>query len=174
MIFTPRNKPIDDIDVKILDVQIQMVYVTKFLGVQIDSQLTWKKHIEYTCKKLSKCVGILCKARKKLYKSTLISLYYPFAYPYFIYCNHVWGTNYPSCLERIYLIQNKLVRIMTCSPFRAHTEPLYFANKALNIMISMTISLILSCMNVYMATFLIYSGTIFREMLTYMTIIFEM
>ena len=27
---------------------------------------------------------------------------------------------------------------------------------------------------VYMATFLIYSGTIFREMLTYMIIIFEM
>ena len=133
MIFTPRNILIDDIDVKILDVQIQRVYVTKFLGVQIDSQLTWKKHIEYTCKKLSKCVGILCKARKKLYKSTLISLYYSFAYPYFIYCNHVWGTNYPSCLERIYLIQKKLVRIMTCSPFRAHTEPLYFANKVLNI-----------------------------------------
>ena len=64
MIFTPRNKLIDDIDVKILDVQIQRVYVTKFLGVQVDSQLTWKKHIKYTCRKLSKCVGILCKARK--------------------------------------------------------------------------------------------------------------
>ena len=74
MIFTPRNKLIDDIDVKILDVQIQRVYVTKFLGVQIDSQLIWKKHIEYTCKKLSKCVGILCKARKK-YINLLLSAY---------------------------------------------------------------------------------------------------
>ena len=133
MVFTPRNKLINDIDVKIHDVQIQRVYATKFLGVQIDAQLTWKTHIEYTCKKLSKCVGILCKARKKLYKSTLISLYYSFAYPYFIYCNHVWGQNYPSCLERISLIQKKLVRIITCSPFRAHTEPLYFANKILNV-----------------------------------------
>ena len=133
MIFTPKNKVIDDIEVKIHDVQIQRVYTTKFLGVQIDSKLTWKMHIEYTCKKLSKCVGILCKARKKLYKSTLISLYYSFAYPYFIYCNHVWGTNYPSCLERIYLIQKKLIRIITCSPFRAHTGPLYFANKILNV-----------------------------------------
>ena len=74
MVFTPRNKLINDIDVKIHDVQIQRVYATKFLGVQIDAQLTWKTHIEYTCKKLSKCVGILCKARKKLYKSTLISV----------------------------------------------------------------------------------------------------
>ena len=133
MVFTPKNKLIDDIEVKIHDVPIQRVYTAKFLGVQIDSKLTWKMHIEYTCKKLSKCVGILCKARKKLYKSTLISLYYSFAYPYFIYCNHVWGTNYPSCLERIYLIQKKLIRIITCSPFRAHTGPLYFANKILNV-----------------------------------------
>ena len=133
MVFTPRNRLINDIDVKIHDVQIQRVYATNFLGVQIDAQLTWKTHIEYTCKKLSKCVGILCKARKILYKSTLISFYYSFAYPYFIYCNHVWGQNYPSCLERISLIQKKLVRIITCSPFRAHTEPLYFANKILNV-----------------------------------------
>ena len=133
MVFTPRNKLINDIDVKIHDVQIQRVYATKFLGVQIDAHLTWKTHIEYTCEKLSKCVGILCKARKKIYKSTLISLYYSFSYPYFIYCNHVWGQNYPSCLERISLIQKKLVRIITCSPFRAHTEPLYFANKILKV-----------------------------------------
>ena len=58
----------------IRDVQIQKVYVTKSLGVQIYSQLTWKKHIEYSCKKLSKCVGILCKARKK-YKNLLLSAY---------------------------------------------------------------------------------------------------
>ena len=131
MVFTPRNKLINHIDVKIHDAQIQRVYATKFL-VQIDAQLTWKTHIEYTCNKLLKCVGILCKARKTLYKSTLIRLYYSFASPYFIYCNHVWGQCYPSCIERISLIQKKLVRIITCSPFRAHTEPLYFANKIMN------------------------------------------
>ena len=65
MIFTPRNKMIEDIDVQLYGVNIQRVFVTKLLGVQIDSNLTWKHHIEYTCKKLSKCVGILCKARKK-------------------------------------------------------------------------------------------------------------
>ena len=78
-------------------------------------------------------LAFFVKQGKKLYKSTLISFYYSFAYPYFIYCNHVWGQNYPSCLEIISLIQNKIVRIITCSPFRAHTEPLYFANKILNV-----------------------------------------
>ena len=46
---------------------------------------------------------------------------------------HVWGNNYPSCLEIISLTQKKLVRIITCSPFRAHTVLLYFANKILNV-----------------------------------------
>ena len=90
MVFISRNGLIDDIDIKIHGVQIQIVYATNFLGVQIDSQLIWKMHIEYAFKKLSKCVGILYKARKKLYKSTLISLYYSFANPYFMYCTHVW------------------------------------------------------------------------------------
>ena len=30
-------------------------------------------------------------------------------------------------------LQNKLIRIITCSPFRANTGPLYVANKILNV-----------------------------------------
>ena len=59
MIFTSKNKVIPDIDVKICDVCIERVFVTKFLGVLIDSQLNWKKHIEFTCTKLSKFIGVL-------------------------------------------------------------------------------------------------------------------
>ena len=76
------------------------MYTTKFLGVQIDAQLNWKRHIEYSCKKLSKCIGLLAKARKVLYKSCLINLYYTFAYPYFIYSNQVWGNAYQTNLEK--------------------------------------------------------------------------
>ena len=91
---------------------------------------------------------------------------------FFIYFNHVWGKNYHSCLDRISLIQKKLIRIITCSPFRAHTEPCPYILqiKFRTFVISMTTSLVLSCM----ATFLIYSEDIFREMLMYMTISFEM
>ena len=133
MIFTARNKTATDLDIKINEVRIERVYVTKFLGVLVDSQLTWKQHIEYTCKKLSKCIGILSKARKKLCRSSLLTLYYSFAYPYLIYCNQVWGNNYQTVLNKLLLVQKKLVRIITCSPFRAHTEPLMYANKMLSV-----------------------------------------
>ena len=146
MVFTPRNKVVNDIDICINDVRIERVYVTKFLGIQIDSQLNWKKHIDYICKKLSKCVGIIAKARKKLYKSSLITLYYSFAYPYFIYCNHVWGNTFKTSLEKMVLVQKKLIRIITCSPYRAHTGPLLFANRIMT----------LSDINVYMTGIFMY------------------
>ena len=97
------------------------------------ANILWKHHIEYTCKKLSKCVGILCKARKLLAKPSLFNLCYSFAYPYLIYCNHMRGRNYPTSLEKLCLVQKKVIRIVTCSPYRAHTETLCIANKILNV-----------------------------------------
>ena len=129
LIFTPRNKTVHDIDVKIHGVSVERVYATKFLGVIVDSKLTWKPHVEYICKKLSKCAG----TRRNMHRSSLITLYYTFAYPYFIYCNHVWGNNYASPLEKIKIIQKRLVRTIICSHYRAHTEPLFYANKLLNV-----------------------------------------
>ena len=133
IIFTSRNKCANDVDIRIQNVPIERVYATKFLGVQIDAQLTWKNHIEYTCKKLCKCVGILAKAQKKLHKSSLLTLYYSFAFPYFIYCNHVWGNTYQTNLRSLVLVQKKLVRIINCAPFKAHTEPLMFARRILSV-----------------------------------------
>ena len=50
---------------------------------------------------------MLAKARKKLSKSSLINLYYSFAYPYLIFCNHVWGNNHTTSLEKLHLVQKK-------------------------------------------------------------------
>ena len=60
IIFTPRNKIVDGIDIKINNTSIERVYDTKFLRVHIESQLSWKSRLFiHTCKKLSKCVAII-------------------------------------------------------------------------------------------------------------------
>ena len=133
MIFTSRNRHIEDIGVKIDNTNIERVYTTKFLGVQIDSKLTWKNHVDYISKKISKCAAIISKARKVLHKSTLINLYYTFAYPYFIYCNIIWGNTYAITNNKLMVIQKRLIRIVTSSPSRANTGPLFYANKLLNV-----------------------------------------
>ena len=164
MIFKARNKTSTDLDIKINEVCIERVYETKFLGVLVDSQLTWKYQIDYTCKKLSKFTGILSKTRKKLHRPSLLTLYYSFAYPYLIYCNQVWGNNYPTVLNILLLVQKRLVRIITCSPFRTHTEPFMYAQKCSLLIGSIHIWWGYLCTNVYIKWFLKYFLTSFRQM----------
>ena len=131
MVFTLRDKIVNDVKIMIHNEKIERVCTAKFLGVQIDAQLNWKRHIEYTCKGLSKCIGIFTKASKVLYKPCLINLYYTFAYPYFIYFNQVWGNAYQTNLERNVLVQKRLIRLIAGYPYRPHTEPLFVANRIL-------------------------------------------
>ena len=73
------------------------------------------------------------KSQKRLHKPSLFTLYHFFVYSYLIYYNQVWGNNYPTAINKLVLIQKKLVRIITYSPYIAHTEPLMYANKMLSV-----------------------------------------
>ena len=64
--------------VSIDDQNVDHVTSTKFLGVYIDSRLSWSEHINYIKNKISKGVGILCQARNIFSLKTLNTLYYFF------------------------------------------------------------------------------------------------
>ena len=52
--------------------------VTKFLGIFIDENLTWKYHIEHVCNKVSKSIGIKYKSRNIISKRFMKQLYFSF------------------------------------------------------------------------------------------------
>ena len=79
--------------------------------------------------------NIIFRSRFYLSNKTKISLYYTLIYPYLIYCNTVWSSTYKTNLNRIFLIQKRIVRILTNSEFRAHTAPLFRELKLLDIYI---------------------------------------
>ena len=110
-----------------------MVENTKFLGIQIDSFLNWSNHIQYIRGKIARGVGIICKARKYLNESTLVTLYYCFVYPYLSYCIDVWGSTYRSYLTALDKLNKKAIRLITNSPRNAHTYPLFRKLKILNL-----------------------------------------
>ena len=60
--------------------------VTKFLGVCLDEHLTWKYHINFICKQITKSVGVLSRTRFYLSSKTKLMLYYTLIYPYITYC----------------------------------------------------------------------------------------
>ena len=65
------------------------------------------------------------KARRYLNKVSLKNLYYAYIYPYFTYCIEVWGSAAKCHVNSLFLLQKKIIRIMTFSPYLAHTAPIF-------------------------------------------------
>ena len=91
MIFTNKGINYDTIVVSLNNNNIDRCSSLMFLGVTIDSKLTWKEHIGVICTKISKGIGILNRF-KHFPKNILIMIYNALVSPYFNYCNLAWGS----------------------------------------------------------------------------------
>ena len=96
-----------------------------FLGVILDERLSWKPHILRVSRKISKSIGIIYTSSFCLPKTSWRCLYYSLVYPYFIYCVSVWGSTYQSNLSRIFILQKKIMRIISKVSFDSHTDVLF-------------------------------------------------
>ena len=56
----------------------------KYLGVILDSKLSWIKHIAFVMNKIAKGIGIMFKARTYLDRRSLINFYNAYIYHYLI------------------------------------------------------------------------------------------
>ena len=113
------------LDIKIDNQEISQVLKTKFLGVAIDSKLSWKEHIAYITGKIARGIGVISKARRYLNRDSLLSLYYSFIYPYLIYCNHVWGAAAKTHTRTLCTLQKRVIRIISGVKPRTHSDHLF-------------------------------------------------
>jgi retron-type reverse transcriptase len=131
MLFHRKRRTVPDrvIPVNIGGVVIERVQQTKFLGVQIDCNLTWEAHTAYVVRKLSKFIPILYRCREQMTNKCLILLYNSLIYPNLIYCNTIWGSSTKVALTPVHQLQKKIIRIISGTHVRArdHTAPLYRA-----------------------------------------------
>ena len=118
MVFCAKNKYYckEQLTITVDNIPVDQVDKTKFLGVYIDSKLNWNPHIHYVANKISKSIGIICRARKVLNKDTLVTLYYTFIYPYLNYCCTVWGCSPPTHLSKLLILQKRIVRTISGKP----------------------------------------------------------
>ena len=86
-------------------------------------KLTRKEHIAFIAGKTSRGMGMVIKARNFLNKNGLTTVYYSFIYPYLIYCNHIW--EYRTNLQRLVILQNMIVRIISHAKARENSQPLH-------------------------------------------------
>ena len=121
MLFHKHNKVVPNLDLNINGSTIDQVSTFKFLGLHINSQLTWQTHINEISKRISRVIGLLYKMQNILPKNILLSLYNTLILPHINYCILSWGKESDSIL----LLQKRAIRAIASAGYRAHSEPLF-------------------------------------------------
>ena len=120
MLFHKHNKVVPNLDLNINGSTIDQVSTFKFLGLHINSQLTWQTHINEISKRISRVIGLLYKMQNILPKIFLFSLYNTLILPHIYYCILSWGKESDSIL----LLQKRAIRAIASTGYSAHSEPL--------------------------------------------------
>lgn len=119
--FIPYQKSSLDVQLKLNNVTIKKVNTCTLLGLDIDSNLNWKNHIEKIKSKLSRFAYALYELKLSTDQKTAISAYYAYANSWLTYGLILWGNS--TNANELFIIQKKLIRILvnitrtdTCRP----------------------------------------------------------
>ena len=96
-----------------------MITDTKYLVLQIDSQLKWDKHIDTIKTKANRSLRFIKYSKKYLPSDALNKMYREIFEPHLSYCCYVWGCCSESKISTLQKIQNRAARIVTNSPYDA-------------------------------------------------------
>ena len=121
----------NDVNIFLNGQNLEFVDFTKFLGVTIDSNLKYDKHIEEICSKLSKSLGIIYRIRDFIPYSCLRNLYFNLIHPYLIYCLPIYGATYNNHLQPLILLQKRAIRTISRAGYFDSSEPLFKSHKIL-------------------------------------------
>jgi hypothetical protein len=92
--------------------QVQHSRHSRVLGVEIDENLSWNKHIENVVKKVTSGIGAMRRIRDFVDRETLSSIYNALIRPHFDYCSEVWDTLGVGLSSRLQKLQNRAARII--------------------------------------------------------------
>jgi len=93
-----------------LDCKINCTNSIKFLGVIIESSLTWKKHIGYINSKLNSLGYILCSLRSVLSLKIIKQIYTSYVHSVLNDGIIFWGNS--SYSRTIFITQKRIIRII--------------------------------------------------------------
>ena len=119
------KRSIRDVKIKIDDTDLAKADSAKFLGVFIDSKLTWRHHINHIASKIAKGIGALNKVKHMLPIHVKTLIYRTMIVTHLTYCNIVWGFACKTLLNRLRLLQKRALRLLTLSHYLTPTSPLF-------------------------------------------------
>ncbi len=101
------------ITVKVNGQIIEQVHSAKLLDIHINSNLTWKEHYNYICKKISQKIGVLKYVRDYVKFDILKMVHSSIVLPHMDYASVVWG-RCPNMVnnDRISKLQKRSTRVI--------------------------------------------------------------
>ena len=144
VIFHPFNKPLKhQITLKIQKTAISQKKHIRYLGVIIDSTLTWKQQIKNILCKISRAIGIMYKLSPSLNHIMLKNIYYSLIYSHIVYAIQVCGSAGKSEIDKILILQKRAIRLIYNKAKRpiipgplASTNPMFYKQDILTIQIA--------------------------------------
>ena len=102
-----------ELKISVDNLSIETVQSAKLLGVYVDNCLSWKEHINYVSKKISRKIGVLRRLRPFMSNDVLTKVYQSIVFPHFIYCSVVWcEVSNKSYIQKISRLQKRATRIL--------------------------------------------------------------
>ena len=104
------NAQCEEINISIYDRTIKRVDHTKSLGLTIDAQLSWSKHVDEISKKVSSAIGALKRVRPFIPTDVAVQIYTALILPHFDYCSPVWDSMSGCLSDKLQKLQNRAAR----------------------------------------------------------------
>ena len=106
------NAQYEEINISIDDRTIKRVDHTKSLGLTIDEQLSWSKHVDEMSKKVSSAIGALKRVRPFIPTDVAAQIYNALILPHFDYCSPVWDGISDCLSDKLQKLQNRAARVI--------------------------------------------------------------
>jgi hypothetical protein len=121
--FKPTQKKALEMNLEINNKKIEEVDNFKLLGINIDSGINWKHHVQTLKTKLSSFIYALSILKVNTCLKTALSAYYAFAHSRFQYGVILWGASTDA--HQLFLLQKKCIRILTNTRIPNSSRPFF-------------------------------------------------
>ena len=123
----PKPPPKEKLEIN--KIKLSVVSQFDFLGITIDSKLTWTPHTTKIAGKISRIIGVMKKIKRYAPPSVMKTIYQALVFTRLNYGIKAWGFAH----NKVFNIQKKAIRVMDNKKVNAHTDPIFKKHNLLKV-----------------------------------------
>ena len=141
IVFNPhkRHSNQEHLDIHIDNVPLKQIgthsaeKTTKFLGLYMDENLSWKFHLNQVNSKISRALFSIKQAKHFRPIESMRTLYNALIQPHLSYGIIAWGNATATTIKKTNILHKRAIRVINKSEYNSHTDPLFKSSKILKL-----------------------------------------